>query len=80
MFVVSAGSVGGAYGRFVLGDLGLRASPARYRDPVEKLQERFGSPVAALKTLVWLCWVSFLVSIGPGLVYLVAWGAQTVLP
>jgi hypothetical protein len=30
---------------------------------VEKVREWFGTPVAAVKTLIWLCWVWFLMSV-----------------
>jgi hypothetical protein len=43
---------------------------------VEKLRDWFGTPVVAGKTLVWLGWVSLLVSVFLGLVYLLAWGVQ----
>jgi len=33
---------------------------------VERLREWFGTPVAAGKSLVWLCWASFLVSVALG--------------
>jgi hypothetical protein len=42
---------------------------------VEKVRGWFGTPVAAGKTLLWLCWVSFLVSLLIGLLYLLALGA-----
>lgn len=42
--------------------------------PVAKVREWFGTPVAAGKTLVWLCWVSFLVSLFVGLLYLLVLG------
>jgi len=37
--------------------------------PVEKLRVWFGTPVAAGKTLVWLCWVWLLVAGLAGLLY-----------
>lgn len=37
--------------------------------PVEKLREWFGTPVAAGKTLVWLCWVWLCLSVLAGLLY-----------
>lgn len=33
---------------------------------VERLREWFGTPVAAGKTVVWICWASFLVSVALG--------------
>jgi len=42
--------------------------------PVEKLRDWFGTPVAAGKTLVWLCWVWLLVSVLAGLLYASALG------
>jgi hypothetical protein len=42
---------------------------------MDKVREWFGTPAAAGKSLVWLCWASFLVSIFVGLLYLLAWGA-----
>ena len=41
---------------------------------MEKLRDWFGTPVAAGKTLVWLCWVSLLIAIFSGLFYLLALG------
>jgi hypothetical protein len=41
---------------------------------VEKMREWFGTPVAAGKTLIWLCWVWLLVSLLAGLLYLLALG------
>jgi hypothetical protein len=43
--------------------------------PVEKMREWFGTPVAAGKTLIWLCWVWLLISLMVGLLYLLAVGA-----
>jgi hypothetical protein len=47
---------------------------------VERLREWFGTPVAASKTTVWLCWVALfvcvLVSVLFGLLYLLAWGIE----
>jgi hypothetical protein len=42
---------------------------------MEKVREWFGTPVAAGKTVPWLCWVSFLASLFVGLLYLLALGA-----
>jgi hypothetical protein len=41
---------------------------------VQKLREWFGTPVAAGKTLVWLCWVWLLVAVLAGLLYALALG------
>jgi hypothetical protein len=49
---------------------------------MERLREWFGSPVTAGKTLVWLCWATFLVSVVVGvligLLALLVWGLQAV--
>jgi hypothetical protein len=51
-------------------------SDAFLRDtqPVEKMREWFGTPVATGKTLIWLCWVWLLVSLLAGLLYLLGLG------
>jgi hypothetical protein len=41
---------------------------------VEKLREWFGTPGAAGKTLVWLCWVWLLLAVLAGLLYAAALG------
>lgn len=48
--------------------------PLRDNYRVEKLSVWFGTPVAAGKTLVWLCWASLLVAVFSGLVYSLALG------
>ncbi len=45
---------------------------------MEKVREWFGTPVAAGKTILWLCWVLFLVSLLVGLLCLLALGALAV--
>ena len=45
-----------------------------------KLREWFGTPVAAVRTLIWLCWVSFVVSVLIGMVALVVLGVEALLP
>ncbi len=60
-----------------MASLGLAAA-LRDTDAVEKVREWFGTPVAAGKTLLWLCWVSFLVSLLLGLLYLLLLGALAV--
>jgi hypothetical protein len=74
-----------------LGDsvLGLPASsPLDERSvsdtgPVEKLREWFGTPVAAGRTVIWLCWVSLVASVLfgllLGLLYLLAWGVEAIV-
>lgn len=42
--------------------------------PVEKMREWFGTPVATGKTLTWLCWAWLLVSLLAGLLYLLVLG------
>jgi hypothetical protein len=42
---------------------------------MEKVREWLGTPVAAAKTVAWLCWAAFLVSLFVGLLYLLALGA-----
>jgi hypothetical protein len=50
---------------------------------VERLREWFGTPVAAGKTIAWLCWVALLacvlVSLLFGLLYLLAWGVEAII-
>jgi hypothetical protein len=58
-------------------DPGLSAAQ-RDTGAVEKVREWFGTPVAAGKTLLWLCWVSVLVSLLVGCLYLLALGALAV--
>lgn len=43
---------------------------------VEKFRDWFGTPAAAGKTLIWLCWVSLLLSVLVGVLSLLAWGLQ----
>lgn len=45
---------------------------------MEKLRDWFGTPVAAGKTLLWLCWVSILFAAVGGLLYLLAWGVLAI--
>ena len=51
--------------------------------PVERLREWFGTPFAAGKTLIWLCWASLVASVLfgllLGLLYLLAWGVEAVV-
>jgi hypothetical protein len=42
---------------------------------VEALSGWFGTPAAAGKTLVWLCWISLLVAVFSGLLYILVFGA-----
>lgn len=50
---------------------------------MDRFRDWFGTPAAAGKTLIWLCWVSLLismlVSILFGLISLVGWGLQAAL-
>lgn len=41
-----------------------------------KFWEWFGTPAAAGKTLIWLCWVSVLLSVLVGVLSLLVWGVQ----
>ncbi len=46
----------------------------------ERAHEWFGTPVAAAKTLVWLCWVMLLASVLATALYLAVLGVLTVAP
>ena len=46
---------------------------------MDKVRDWFGTPAGAAKTLIWLCWVSLLISILFGLVFFVAWGLEAAL-
>jgi hypothetical protein len=46
---------------------------------MDRFRDWFGTPAAAVKTLIWLCWVSLLISVLIGLVALVAWAFQAAL-
>ncbi len=46
---------------------------------VGKFRDWFGTPVAAGKTLVWLCWVSLLVAVFGGLIYVFTLGVLALL-
>lgn len=46
---------------------------------VEKLGEWFGTPMAAAKTLIWLMWASFLVSLLLGGVCLVVLAVEALV-
>ncbi len=43
------------------------------------MREWFGTPLAAGKTLIWLCWVSLVASVLLGLLYLLAWGVEAIV-
>jgi hypothetical protein len=46
---------------------------------MEKVRDWFGTPAAAAKTLIWLCWVSLLVAVFLGVFYLLALGVLAVV-
>jgi hypothetical protein len=53
-------------------------SPRCDTERVQKLRDWFGTPLAAGKTLVWLCWASLLVAIFTGLLYALVLGVLAI--
>lgn len=47
---------------------------------MEKIGEWFGTPGAAARTLVWLCWVTFLTMVLTTALYLLLLGALVLVP
>ena len=69
-------SISGTRGRFVA----TLVNPDRegILPRVDKVRDWFGTPAAAAKTLIWLCWVSLLVSVLVTVLYLAVLGVVAV--